>query len=89
MFQSPQSKNLLPIIMHQLGETIAGALIVAGGGVLYSQAWAALRAFAEAHGVPVVESHGGGAVGQRSRRCRREEESEEAVGRCVPQSAGW
>ncbi len=34
-------------------------LIVAGGGVLYSQAWDALRAFAEAHGVPVVESHGG------------------------------
>lgn len=34
-------------------------LIVAGGGVLYSQAWAALRAFAEAHGIPVVESHGG------------------------------
>ncbi len=34
-------------------------LIVAGGGVLYSQAWDALRALAEAHGVPVVESHGG------------------------------
>ncbi len=34
-------------------------LIVAGGGVLYSQAWAALRGFVEAHGVPVVESHGG------------------------------
>ena len=34
-------------------------LIVVGGGVLYSQACAALRAFAEAHGVPVVESHGG------------------------------
>jgi len=34
-------------------------LIVAGGGVLYSQAGDALRAFAEAHGVPVVESHGG------------------------------
>ena len=34
-------------------------LIVAGGGVLYSQAWDALRAFAETHGVPVVESHGG------------------------------
>lgn len=34
-------------------------LIVAGGGVLYSQAWAALRAFVDAHGVPVVESHGG------------------------------
>lgn len=27
-------------------------LIVAGGGVLYSQAWAALRAFVDAHGVP-------------------------------------
>ncbi|MDP4301018.1 3D-(3,5/4)-trihydroxycyclohexane-1,2-dione acylhydrolase (decyclizing) [Leptothrix discophora] len=34
-------------------------LIVAGGGVLYSQAWDALRAFADTHGVPVVESHGG------------------------------
>jgi 3D-(3,5/4)-trihydroxycyclohexane-1,2-dione acylhydrolase (decyclizing) len=34
-------------------------LIVAGGGVLYSQAWDSLRAFAETHGVPVVESHGG------------------------------
>jgi 3D-(3,5/4)-trihydroxycyclohexane-1,2-dione acylhydrolase (decyclizing) len=41
---------------------LAGArrpLIVAGGGVLYSQAGAALREFAEAHGVPVAESHGG------------------------------
>jgi 3D-(3,5/4)-trihydroxycyclohexane-1,2-dione acylhydrolase (decyclizing) len=34
-------------------------LIVAGGGVLYSQAWDALRTFAEAHGIPVVETHGG------------------------------
>lgn len=34
-------------------------LIVAGGGVLYSQAWAALRAFVDRHGVPVVETHGG------------------------------
>ena len=34
-------------------------LIVAGGGVLYSQAWDSLRRFAETHGVPVVESHGG------------------------------
>ncbi|WP_247535400.1 3D-(3,5/4)-trihydroxycyclohexane-1,2-dione acylhydrolase (decyclizing) [Ralstonia pseudosolanacearum] len=34
-------------------------MIVAGGGVLYSQAWDALRAFAEAHGIPVAESHGG------------------------------
>ncbi|WP_280153358.1 3D-(3,5/4)-trihydroxycyclohexane-1,2-dione acylhydrolase (decyclizing) [Piscinibacter sp. XHJ-5] len=34
-------------------------LIVAGGGVLYSQASEALRAFAEAHGVPVVETQAG------------------------------
>ena len=34
-------------------------LIVAGGGILYSQAWETLRAFAEAHGIPVVETHGG------------------------------
>lgn len=34
-------------------------LIVAGGGVLYSQAWEALRAFAEAHGIPVAESQAG------------------------------
>ena len=40
-------------------KTAKRPLIVAGGGVLYSQACDALRAFAEAHGVPVVESHGG------------------------------
>lgn len=34
-------------------------IIVAGGGILYSQAWEALRAFAEAHGIPVAETHGG------------------------------
>jgi 3D-(3,5/4)-trihydroxycyclohexane-1,2-dione acylhydrolase (decyclizing) len=34
-------------------------VIVVGGGVLYSQAWDALRGFAEAHGVPVVESQAG------------------------------
>jgi len=34
-------------------------LIVAGGGVLYSQAWDALRSFAETHGVPVAESQAG------------------------------
>ncbi|MDY0745534.1 3D-(3,5/4)-trihydroxycyclohexane-1,2-dione acylhydrolase (decyclizing) [Paucibacter sp. R3-3] len=34
-------------------------LLVAGGGVLYSHASEALRAFAEAHGIPVAESHGG------------------------------
>jgi 3D-(3,5/4)-trihydroxycyclohexane-1,2-dione acylhydrolase (decyclizing) len=34
-------------------------VIVAGGGVIYSQAWDALREFAEAHGVPVMESQAG------------------------------
>ena len=34
-------------------------LIVAGGGVLYAQAGDALRAFAEAHGVPVAETQAG------------------------------
>lgn len=34
-------------------------LIVAGGGVLYSQACEALSAFATQFGIPVVESHGG------------------------------
>ncbi|MEJ7136911.1 3D-(3,5/4)-trihydroxycyclohexane-1,2-dione acylhydrolase (decyclizing) [Amphibiibacter pelophylacis] len=48
--------------LQRAAELLRGArrpLLVAGGGVLYSQAWDALRAFAEAHGVPVVESHGG------------------------------
>ena len=43
-------------------ELLRGAkkpVIVAGGGVLYSQAWDALRGFAEAHGIPVVESQAG------------------------------
>ncbi|WP_322092898.1 3D-(3,5/4)-trihydroxycyclohexane-1,2-dione acylhydrolase (decyclizing) [Paraburkholderia bannensis] len=34
-------------------------LIVAGGGVLYSQAWSALREFAETFGVPVAETQAG------------------------------
>ena len=34
-------------------------LLIVGGGVLYSQAWVAVRAFMERHGVPAVESHGG------------------------------
>lgn len=49
----------------QLAEAVAQLaaarrpLIVAGGGVLYSQAWEALRCFAETHGVPVAESQAG------------------------------
>ena len=34
-------------------------LLVAGGGVLYGEACDALRAFADAHGVPVAETQGG------------------------------
>jgi 3D-(3,5/4)-trihydroxycyclohexane-1,2-dione acylhydrolase (decyclizing) len=34
-------------------------VIVAGGGVLYSDATAALRDFAEAHGIPVMETQAG------------------------------
>jgi len=34
-------------------------LIVAGGGVLYSQAWAELARFAEATGIPVAETQAG------------------------------
>src|SRR5262245_46741630 len=34
-------------------------LLVAGGGVLYAQAWEALRRFAEQHGVPVGETQAG------------------------------
>ena len=34
-------------------------LIVAGGGVLYSQAWKELEAFAQAHGIPVAETQAG------------------------------
>ena len=43
-------------------ELLRGArkpMIVAGGGVLYSQAWDTLRGFAETHGIPVVESQAG------------------------------
>ena len=40
-------------------KTARRPMIVAGGGVLYSQACDTLRAFAEAYGIPVVESHGG------------------------------
>ncbi|MEQ1899258.1 MAG: 3D-(3,5/4)-trihydroxycyclohexane-1,2-dione acylhydrolase (decyclizing) [Devosia sp.] len=34
-------------------------VIIAGGGVLYSQAAATLRAFAEKHGIPVTETNAG------------------------------
>ncbi|WP_406468758.1 3D-(3,5/4)-trihydroxycyclohexane-1,2-dione acylhydrolase (decyclizing) [Streptomyces sp. NBC_01594] len=34
-------------------------LIVAGGGVVYAQAWSQLREFAEATGIPVADTHAG------------------------------
>jgi len=34
-------------------------LIIAGGGVLYGQAWEALARFAQSHGVPVAETQAG------------------------------
>ncbi|GAA3838136.1 3D-(3,5/4)-trihydroxycyclohexane-1,2-dione acylhydrolase (decyclizing) [Sphaerisporangium flaviroseum] len=37
-------------------------IIVAGGGVVYSEAWEELAAFAEAHGVPVGETQAGKGV---------------------------
>jgi 3D-(3,5/4)-trihydroxycyclohexane-1,2-dione acylhydrolase (decyclizing) len=40
-------------------KTAKQPMIVAGGGVLYSQACDGLRAFADRFGIPVVESHGG------------------------------
>ena len=40
-------------------KTAKQPLIVAGGGVLYSQACEGLRDFADQFGIPVVESHGG------------------------------
>lgn len=55
----------LPPVVSELEEAAAllkksrQPLIVAGGGVLYGQAGAALRAFAEQHGVPVAETHAG------------------------------
>jgi 3D-(3,5/4)-trihydroxycyclohexane-1,2-dione acylhydrolase (decyclizing) len=50
---------------HELDSAVAllraarQPIIVAGGGVLYSQAGAALAAFAQAHGVPVAETQAG------------------------------
>ena len=55
----------LPPVPFELEEAAAliskarQPLIVAGGGVLYGQAGAALRAFAERHGIPVAETHAG------------------------------
>jgi len=51
-----------PSELARAAELLKGAkrpLIVAGGGVLYSQAGDALRAFADRHGIPVAETQAG------------------------------
>ena len=58
-FRRPPADARELLAAAALLKTAKQPLIVAGGGVLYSQAWNALRAFAEAHGIPVVETHGG------------------------------
>jgi 3D-(3,5/4)-trihydroxycyclohexane-1,2-dione acylhydrolase (decyclizing) len=51
-----------PDALHRAAELIRAArrpLILAGGGVIYSEATHALRAFAEATGIPVAETQAG------------------------------
>ncbi|MGD9528843.1 3D-(3,5/4)-trihydroxycyclohexane-1,2-dione acylhydrolase (decyclizing) [Pseudonocardia sp.] len=51
-----------PAALARAVELIRGArrpLLVAGGGVVYSEAEAALRRFAEATGIPVADTHAG------------------------------
>jgi len=51
-----------PDALHRAAELIRAArrpLILAGGGVIYSEATHALRAFAEASGIPVAETQAG------------------------------
>ncbi len=51
-----------PAAIARAAELIRGAqrpLVVAGGGVIYSEATAALRAFADATGIPVAETQAG------------------------------
>ncbi|MEG0921525.1 MAG: 3D-(3,5/4)-trihydroxycyclohexane-1,2-dione acylhydrolase (decyclizing) [Comamonas sp.] len=56
--RAPLESAELAHAIHLL-RTAQRPLLVVGGGVLYSQAWDALRAFAEAHGVPVAETQAG------------------------------
>jgi 3D-(3,5/4)-trihydroxycyclohexane-1,2-dione acylhydrolase (decyclizing) len=51
-----------PVELQEVARLLSGAerpVIVAGGGVHYAFAHAALRSFAEAHGIPVVETQAG------------------------------
>jgi 3D-(3,5/4)-trihydroxycyclohexane-1,2-dione acylhydrolase (decyclizing) len=51
-----------PAALHRAAEVLRAAerpLVVAGGGVIYAEAAAALRGFAEATGIPVAETQAG------------------------------
>ena len=54
---APDARELRDAVA--LLRTAKRPLIVAGGGVLYSQAWDALDAFARTHGIPVAETQAG------------------------------
>ncbi|MEO8245285.1 MAG: 3D-(3,5/4)-trihydroxycyclohexane-1,2-dione acylhydrolase (decyclizing), partial [bacterium] len=54
---APDAGDLAEAI--QLIKSAKAPVIVAGGGVIYSQAEADLAGFAAAHGIPVVETQGG------------------------------
>jgi 3D-(3,5/4)-trihydroxycyclohexane-1,2-dione acylhydrolase (decyclizing) len=54
----PPDAGELAAAVEALGQA-RKPVIIAGGGVLYSQASAALAAFAETHGVPVMETQAG------------------------------
>ena len=58
-FRAPQAADAEIEAAAKVLRTAQRPLIVAGGGVLYSDATSRLRAFAEAHGVPVGETQAG------------------------------
>jgi len=58
-FRRPPAESFELARAAALLQSARQPVIVAGGGVLYSQAWAALRAFAHTHGIPVMETQAG------------------------------
>ncbi|MEY8877002.1 MAG: thiamine pyrophosphate-dependent enzyme, partial [Leptothrix sp. (in: b-proteobacteria)] len=58
-FRRPPAESRALAEAAELLKSAKKPLIVAGGGVLYSQAWDALKAFADTHGIPVAESQAG------------------------------
>jgi 3D-(3,5/4)-trihydroxycyclohexane-1,2-dione acylhydrolase (decyclizing) len=58
-FRRPPAESFELVRAAALLQSARQPVMVAGGGVLYSQAWEALRAFAQAHGIPVMETQAG------------------------------